>query len=213
MKFTVEIEGDLGKLMRREVLAGERAVTGAMRAAGSALKADWRAQITGSGLGGKVSNAVRDSVYPKGAPSLSAAALVYSKAPKITAAHDAGPVIRSTSGLWLAIPLPAAGVGARGKKLTPGEWQFRNGIRLQFVKTRRGAMLVANAREMGPVGQGRAVKNRRKVRKDGIQTGAASIPIFVLVPQVKLPKRLNLYPAAERIATGLPGAIVANWRE
>jgi len=43
--------------------------------------------------------------------------------------------------------------------------------------------------------------------------GRATIPIFLLVPQVKLPKRLNLDRDAERTLDSVPGLIVANWLE
>ncbi len=38
-------------------------------------------------------------------------------------------------------------------------------------------------------------------------------PIFLLVPQVKLPKRLDLARYAERALDSVPGLIVANWLE
>lgn len=210
MKFTIEIDGDLNDLMRREVLAGERAVTAAMRAAGSALKADWRGQITGAGLGPRVGNAVRDAVYPKGGISMNATALVYSKAPKITAAHDAGPVIRSASGFFLAIPLPAAGKGARGAKITPGEWEARTGRRLTFIYRRGQSALLVDSGAVIRNAPAPAFGERRKRAKRFARPPA---PIFALVPQVKLPKRLSLFPAAERIASGIPSAVVANWRD
>jgi hypothetical protein len=37
--------------------------------------------------------------------------------------------------------------------------------------------------------------------------------IFLLVPQVKLPKRLDLARDAERAHDAVPGLIVANWVE
>lgn len=42
--------------------------------------------------------------------------------------------------------------------------------------------------------------------------GVASVPIFLLVPQVKLQKRLDLARDAERAVDGVPGMIVAGWR-
>ena len=39
------------------------------------------------------------------------------------------------------------------------------------------------------------------------------MPIFLLVPQVKLRKRLDLARDAERAVDGVPGLIVANWVE
>ena len=41
--------------------------------------------------------------------------------------------------------------------------------------------------------------------------GVATVPIFLLVPQVKLRKRLDLARDAERAVDGVPGLIVANW--
>ena len=43
--------------------------------------------------------------------------------------------------------------------------------------------------------------------------GKVTAPIFLLVPQVKLPKRLNLARDADRAHDSVPGLIVANWVE
>ena len=117
-------------MMAAEVVAGERAVTGAMREAGIGLKSAWRLQITGAGLGTRLANSIRSQTFPRAGESLDAAALVWSKAPVIVGAHDTGPLIRSQNGFWLAIPLPAAGKSLRGGRITPGEWERRRGLRL-----------------------------------------------------------------------------------
>jgi hypothetical protein len=204
MKLRADIDGDIAALMAAEVAAGERAVSAAMRAAGEGLKSAWRGQITGAGLGTRLANTIRAAHYPKGQPSLNAAALVWSKAPVIVRAHDAGPLIRSRSGFWLAIPLPAAGKSTRGGRMSPGAWERRTGMRLRFVYRRTGpSLLVAEGRISSA---GRAVASRSKTGR-----GLTSVPVFLLVPQVKLPKRLDLARDAERAAGGLPGAIVARW--
>lgn len=214
MKLVVEIDGDLDRLMRAEARAGERAVTSAVNAAGGTLKLQWRQQIIGGGLGQRLANAVRSETFPKAQKSLNAAALVYSQAPKLHAAHDAGPIIRARDGFWLAIPFPAAGLGRFQRKLTPAQWEQKTGLKLQMVLRRgKNPLLVTSGRlSQGKRTAGQAKRRGGKRRKDGILTGETSIPIFTLVPQVKLPKRLNLFPAAERIAGTIPGAIVANWR-
>jgi hypothetical protein len=51
MKLKLEISPDLAALMQAEIAAGEKAVTTAMRAAGTSLKSAWRGQITGAGRG------------------------------------------------------------------------------------------------------------------------------------------------------------------
>ena len=206
MKLDLSVTGDIVTAMRAEVLAGEKAVTAAMRAAGSNLKSDWRAQITSARLGQRLANTIRSKTYPAAGESLEAAALVWSNAPQIIGAHDTGPLIRSKDGFWLAIPTPAAGKGTRGKALTPGEWERRRGLRLRFVYRRGGpSLLVADGRLNS---RGLGVASRSKTGR-----GQSTVPIFLLVPQVKLSKRLNLARDAERAQASIPGLIVANWLE
>lgn len=206
MKLGVNIVGDLVRIMVAETRAGEKAVTTAMREAGTGLKSAWRAQITGAGLGARLARTIRSEQFPEGRPSLNAAALVWLKAPVIVGAHDTGPLIRSKNGFWLAIPTPAAGKSLRGGRITPGEWERRTGLRLRFVYRRTGpSLLVAEGRLNK---KGRAVASRSKTGR-----GLATVPIFLLVPQVRLPKRLDLARDAERVRDAVPRLIVANWVE
>ena len=43
------------------------------------------------------------------------------------------------------------------------------------------------------------------------RASGASVPIFLMVPQVKLPKRLDLVRDAERARETVPGLLVAAW--
>jgi len=183
VKLKLDIDPDIVAMMAAEVAAGERAVTAAMREAGTGLKSAWRLQITGAGLGTRLANSIRSQNFPRSGESLDAAALVWSKAPVIVGAHDTGPLIRSKNGFWLAIPLPAA-----GKSLRTGP-----------------SLLVAEGRLNT---KGQAVVSRSKTGR-----GKVTAPIFLLVPQVKLPKRLDLARDADRALDGVPGLIVANWVE
>ncbi len=110
-------------MLADEVRIAEQAVTHSIREATDGLKTELRSQITGAGLGQRLANTWRGEVYPKGQMSIKAAGLVYSRAPVIVGAHDQGATIRSKDGFWLAIPLPAAGKGPRGKRMTPGLWE------------------------------------------------------------------------------------------
>jgi len=56
MKLKIDIDPDIVAMMAAEVAAGERAVTAAMREAGTGLKSDWRGQITGAGLGRRLAS-------------------------------------------------------------------------------------------------------------------------------------------------------------
>ena len=206
MKLKTEIIGDIVRIMAAETVAGEKAVSAAMRDAGTGLKASWRAQIIGAGLGARLARTIRSEQFPKGRPSPNAAALVWSNAPVIVGAHDTGPLIRSKDGFWLAIPTAAAGKSTPGGRITPGEWERRTGLRLRSIYRRSGpSLLVAEGRLNT---RGRAVASRSKTGR-----GLTTVPIFLLVPQVKLPKRLDLARDAARAHEAVPGLIVANWVE
>jgi len=206
MKLNVTITPNLAALMAAEIKAGEKAVTAAMRAAGTQLKSDWRGQITQAGLGRRLGNSIRSQTYPKVGESIDAAALVWSKAPVIIGAHDTGPLIRSKDGFWLAIPTEAAGKGARGGRITPGEWERRRGLRLRFVYRRNGPSLLVAEGRLNTRGVG--VASRSKTGR-----GLTTVPIFLLVPQVKLRKRLDLERDAAKAQAALPRQIVAKWVE
>ena len=207
MKLNVSFTPDIVAMMRAEVAAGQNAVSMTMAQAGTSLKSAWRVQITGAGLGQRLANTIRSQTYPKGRNSLDAAALVWSNAPEIIGAHDTGPLIRSASGFWLAIPLPAAGKALGGKRITPAMWEQKTGLRLRFVYRSRGpSLLVADAVRLNTRGQA-------AVSKSKTGRGQVTAPIFLLVRQVKLPKRLDLARDAERALAAIPGNIVRNWVE
>ena len=113
MRLALDIQPDLVALMAAEIAAGERAVTAAVREAGAGLKLGWRGQITGAGLGARLANSIRAEVFPKAGASLNAAAVVWSKAPVIIGAHDAGPLIRARNGLLAGDPDAGRRQGAR----------------------------------------------------------------------------------------------------
>lgn len=205
MQLKADIIGSLARIMAEETRAGERAVSAAMHAAGAGLKSAWRGQITGAGLGARLARTIRAQDYPQGKPSLNAAALVWSKAPVIVGAHEQGALIRAKRGLFLAIPTEAAGKGRGGGRITPADWERRTGLRLIFVPRRTGpSLLIAEGRLNT---KGRAVASRSKTGR-----GLTSVPVFLLVPQVRLKKRLDLARDAERVVSGLPERIVAGWR-
>lgn len=210
MKIEMGIVGDIAMQMREEIKAGERATSRAMAAAGNGLKNDWRAQIAAAGLGTRLGRTIRSAVYPQRQDSLNAATMVWVKpnsAPKVVSAFDQGALIRSKNGFYLAIPTPAAGTrGLGNKRITPGGWEQRTGLRLRFVYRRPGpSLLVAESRLNT---RGRAVASRSKTGR-----GVATVPIFILVPQVNLRKRIDLARDAAAWANRVPGLIVSNWRD
>jgi len=205
MRFGLDVTPDLAALMLREIGAAERAVSAGTRQAGERLKTAWRGQITGAGLGQRLANTVRSLSFPKTGASINAATLVFTRAPRIVGAHDEGGLISSRAGLWLAIPTEATPRGPRGRRMTPAEVEQRLGVTLRLIsRPGRPGLLVADRVRLTT--RGRAAVSRSKTGKGQITT-----PLFVLVPQVRLPKRLDLDRDAERIAGQVPQMIVDSW--
>ncbi|MCL5779189.1 DUF6441 family protein [Limibaculum sp. FT325] len=192
MKITADLDGDLDAWIAEELAAAERAVTSGVRAAARGLRDRWRGQIAQAGLGPRLARTIRQRDFPADEPSLRAASLVYSRAPKVVDAFDRGVTIRSQHGFFLAIPTPAAGTkGLGGKGITPGGWERRTGFRLRFVYRRRGpSLLVADDARVSKAGRALAKRGRR--RRDGILKGAQTVVVFILLPQISLYKRLDL---------------------
>jgi len=191
MKIKAVTIGDLPKIMREEIRAGERAVTNSVHEAGLRAKEGFRDQIAQAGLGRLLGLSIREQTYPEDWPSMDAASLIWTKAPKILSAHIKGALIRSKSGFYLAIPTPEAGKNYLRHRITPQEWERERGIKLRFVsRPGKPSLLVADDARLTKAG--RAMANRSKRRKDGILTGALTVVIFILVPQVRLKKRLDL---------------------
>jgi hypothetical protein len=78
MRLKLDIAPDIVAMMAAEVAAGEKAVSAAMREAGTGLKTAWRGQITGAGLGRRLANSIQSQNFPRSGESLNAAALVWS---------------------------------------------------------------------------------------------------------------------------------------
>jgi hypothetical protein len=204
------LSGSLQDLLTAELKDAEQAVTTGVRRATDGLKAELRGQITGAGLGEKLARTWRGEVFPKGQASLGAAGLVWSKAPGIVRVYEEGAVIRSQAGLFLAIPTPAAGRYGDGRqKITPGLWEQRTGLRLRFVY-RQGApsLLVAELRARGGRRGGFAVPSAAAQRSG---RALATVPIFILLPQVTVKKRLDVAGAARKWTARLPGLVLQGW--
>lgn len=236
MRIETTRDFDLEAFMGHEVLRAERAVTKGVGAAGKGLRRAWRAQVRAA-LGYRMAGAIRSRTYPERTESLNAASLVYApsraggKAPyrssaeqsasasDVILAHDRGAVIRSTRGFYLAIPLAAAarmrGATTTGRgdrtRITPGGYERRTGRRLRFVyRPGRHSLLVDD----GTPAPGN-IMLWRGGRRAGYRTPRGfknrTIPVFLLVPQVKLRKKTDLHRETQAWNGRLPGLILRNW--
>lgn len=204
--------GDLRQVLREQVARANQTVRDAVAVCTGGLHSEMRRQVVTSGLGQRLANSFRSRVYDNREQALGAAGVVWSKAPHIARGH-AGAEIVARGGRYLAIPLPAAGRGRGGRRLSPQEWERMHGMPLRPVYRRDGTvLLVADGARL--TRRGRAVANlgRRGGAVYSRLTGRTTVPIFVLVRRVTLRQRLDLAAAAAAWAARLPAEIERRWR-
>jgi hypothetical protein len=209
MKLAAAITRSLQADMQAELRNIESAVASGTRDAGRGLKTELRRQVNSAGLGQRLANSWRDRHYPNW--KLDAASLVYTKAPQIIRAFDEGALIRSKRGRFLAIPTEnAPKKGTDGKRISPTTFPEHRFGPLRFVPRQSGpSLLVVDglrasfSRKTGELRGFRRTADRARQSGQGLTT----VVMFLLVPQVKLPKRLDVVRAAEHWSAQLPALI------
>jgi hypothetical protein len=209
VKLATTIAGSIKAGMEAEIRTISKAVTAGVKEAGRGIKGDLRKQVVSAGLGMRLSRTWRERTYPN--KGHDAASLVWSKAPQIIRAFDEGAVIKSKSGFWLAIPTPSApkrGVG--GKRINPSNFPEHRFGPLRFVYRRNGpSLLVVDAvRVNARTGRvGRRAKGGAFTKTGRMKQGMATSVMFIMVPRVRLKKRLDVKREIKRWERRLPGLI------
>jgi hypothetical protein len=209
MRLAVAVVRSLLGDMHTELRDVEDAVSSGTRDAGRGLKSELCRQVSSAGLGQRLANSWRDKHYPN--RKLDAASLVYTKAPQIVRAFDEGAVIRSRRGRFLAIATGnAPRKGINGERISPSTFPERRFEPLRFVPRSNGPSLlvvdglrVSYRRQTGELRGFRRATERARRSGQGLTT----VVMFLLVPQVKLSKRLDVAQAAERWSAQLPALI------
>jgi hypothetical protein len=209
LKGQLVVEGDWRGWDREILDALKSSNTDAMRRAVDGVKQEMRRAVQAAGLGRRLGFTIGSDVYPKGRVSLEPAGVLYPRgkaADTVLRSYIDGATIRSKRG-WLAIPirknLPVLG---RNVKPTPELVEQRLGAPLRWVapRGRNFGLLVADNLTRG-------IKNQRvkrfnprakKARKNAQLVG--TLPMFVLVKQVQVRKRLEFGPLVQRWIDQLP---------
>jgi hypothetical protein len=195
--------------MQAELRDIERAVASGTRDAGRGLKTELRPQVASAGLGQRLANSWRDKHYPN--RKLDAASLIYTKAPQIISAFDEGVVIRSKHGRFLAIPTEnAPKKGTDGRRISPRAFPEHRFGPLRLVSRSSGpSLLVVDGLRASFNRQTGELRGFRRAIERGRRSGQGltTVVMFLLVPQVKLRKRLDVAGAAERWSGQLPALL------
>jgi hypothetical protein len=214
MEFRLALQGSLRDLMARQQKVAELGVTRGVHRATEELKQDLRDQVVGAGMGQRLAKTWQDKKYPFGRKtSLNAAGWIWSNAPQIIRAHSQGVTIRAANGTYLAVPTDNAPErGPSGKAISPSNFPTSKFGELRFVPRSNGPpLLVIESRFTKSGRVGKAPKNPRKKSGD-FRKRVATIPMFTLLPQVRLKKRLDPQRAANRANARIPSKVSAEIR-
>lgn len=194
--FSVKVTGDILKDVESYIKNAEKAVQSAVAAATNGLKQELRQQVTSSGLGKRLSNTWRSKVNPQGKSSINATGAAWTAAREIIDSHSKGQSISGKDGRWLVIPLEAAGKIKRRGKYMLRDYQAKHG-KLRFVSGKNGknSYLVSdNMRARKGKRGGFARAGEKAVSKGTV----ATVPVFLVIPQAKMKKRLDPNKAYSR---------------
>ncbi|MBF0111077.1 MAG: hypothetical protein HQL76_18075 [Magnetococcales bacterium] len=166
-------------------------------------------QVIAAGLGPRVARAWRSRHYPNDRHN--AASMVWTQAPQIIRAFDEGVLIKSDAGFWLAIPTPSVPKrGTDGKRINPSNFpEHRYGpLRFVYRTTGPSLLVVEGVRVSARTGRvGRQAKGGSHTKTGRIKSGMTTVVMFLLVPQVKMPRRLDVKQAADFWIGRLPEII------
>jgi hypothetical protein len=232
MKFLAQVTGNIAEYMKLEAEGGARAASRVMGEETRRLQLDLRGQVNAAfgAKGRSLGNAWRARTFPR-RPSLGAAGLVWSKVPAIVDAFEKGAMIRPKGGKkFLAIPTGfnadrgRRGRGNGGMRVTPAQMvaskqafmrPFKSGKGFVWClplkrgentgKQRRTRLMAGGVAEVGTGNR----KGREAWARGLLAQGM--VPMFILTPAVKLPKRLDIRNPAEQAAARIPGRFVAEW--
>ncbi|MGN7613041.1 DUF6441 family protein [Magnetococcales bacterium HHB-1] len=208
MNIAASLSRNFKKAMEAEVRRIEQAAQEGIVEAGQGLKEELRKQVISAGLGRRVANTWRSREYKN--QGFNPAALVWSKAPHIIKAFDKGALIKSQDGFWLAIPTENAPKrGVDRKRITPSNFPESRWGPLRFVYRKNGpSLLVVDSVRINKTGRvGRRAKGGAYTKTGRMKKGMTTAIMFILVPQVKMPKKLDVARAAEYWVRQLPRLI------
>lgn len=196
MKFDLAIRGELRQHMSREKNVIGRGVKAGVARGARAMQRALRNQVRRAGLSEELEKAWQINVYPPQGFSPTAAAVVYSRAPRIHAAFMSAHTVTVKNAKWLAIPLQPAinrgwdvdmhrSSGSRARKWSNVSRAIRQ-IDLTFIRLSDDRAILAE-------------------KKNGDRRPLA---YFLLLKQTKHKKLLDFARPARRWAENTPRYVV-----
>jgi len=197
-----DVLGDIGRRFDKAQLAG-------MKDTASGLKDDLAGQSEGI-VGPRVAKAWRAKTYDNKAANEGPAAFVWSKAPKIISFHTANQVVHAVHGKFMAIPTEDAPMKGGGGRMSVAEVEARFGKRIFFIgpddhgfhtpSQRRAGIAFLVLKDLVVRKASQRYRNASAREKEGGRKPLSAVIMFVLVPQVRGRKEIDLAATADRWA-------------
>jgi hypothetical protein len=199
IRLKAAASGNLEAMLAEELNLAQNAVSSGMTELARDFKEELAADVVRGGLGRKVSRSWRANTYPEHTVSMSAAAVVHTKAPKLVDAFDHGREIRSKNKKWIAVPTmwaPKRGVGR--KRISPSNFPEARYGPLKFIYRDKGPSLlvVEDQRTVKSKRGGFALSRNKRALKS--KKSLSIVPMFYLFKKTRLKKRLNVASISEK---------------
>lgn len=209
MRYSLRISERIQKRLGVAYEAHLVALKAGLKAAGDEVKEELREDL--DVFESKVSYTWRGEVYPKKGLAKDPAYQIWSQIPNIVESHDLGVTITPVEGKYLWIPVKNGPMDYRRTKASDRK-SFRKALagfgRTRFIPARggRSAMIVGETTATrGDVSaMARAIAPGKYPGRYAIADGPVTVPLFWLVPKVKMPKRLNASSIIRRAAKTTP---------
>lgn len=201
-QFQAALEGNLDAFEEGVRLSWLRAVRTTSKTIERRGVNHLRGMMDSAGLQG-LRNTWRGEVFPKNQLAYEPAILLYSNAEVIVSAFNEGATIRSRGTGGLALPIPGSPAedfpNPRGPDDKVDYARKRFGDQLVTVPPRNGrpGLLILEGGAFSKTGK-LGARKRTKTGKFG--SGTASVPLFFLVREVRLDRRLDIQQAFDQIA-------------
>ena len=196
LRLQMALTGRLEEWQDDVRLSWLKSVRGSVEDALDYGKTALRSDLRGAGLG-NIQKTWRSEIFPRRGLAYEPTGFIYSKAEYIIQAFDEGRPIRGRSGGFLAVPIP----GSPAEDLKPKRGTGRSRVqaarekfgdeRLFVIPGKAGRAPILAAKLVGFNKAGRLVK--KKPTKSGkLPSGTATVPLFFLVEEVSLDRRLDV---------------------
>ena len=234
MRLSIGLDTTFADVLEGVAADGRVAVIVGIRGATFGLKQTLRAQVRTNFASRSLPTSWQQLDFPKRGQSLRTAGRVFSRVPEIIDAYTQARAIRGRRGQHLAIPTGwnafrgRRGRGEQGARITAAQMaanpkafvvpaRGRPDVLLWCLPVAQGEarMSAGGRRSRAPVaggavpvatGKGRSLLRRREAHKQGF------VPMFILLREVRLARRIDLDGPIRATSAAFPGRIVSAWR-